>query len=197
MPKIRSFLSSMATRLWRVPCGASISTTSTALSLSSSPAEGTTLLSPYSGWKQPAVRAATPITADRRRRARRSGDHIDDPLRDDDDLFRAFAVERLLYRIERQNGSLDFVLSSVPGHGHVSPHFAVDLHRQGDGGLDEERRLELRPGLGRDQALVAERGPALFGQMRHHRVEQTHQDVAGLAQREGKVGRRRRLGVAD
>ena len=37
----------------------------------------------------------------------------------------------------------------VPRHGHVGPLLAVDLHRQSDGVLDQQLRLERRPGLGR------------------------------------------------
>src|SRR5690348_15346697 len=202
MSKIRALRTWMPTRARRVPFGASIFDTSTAPSRSSRPAVGTTLLSPYIGWKQPAVRPARAIAASTLAIMPRNdnsclSDHIDDPLRDDDDLFRALAVERLLYRIEGQNGSLDLVFSSVPGDGHVGPFPAVDLHRQGDRGLDQQRRLELRPGLGGGQGLVPERRPALLGQMRHHRMEQPHQDVAGLAQREGEVSRRRGLDMAD
>src|SRR3569623_3614978 len=173
----------MARRLSRVPFGASSCITSRAPSLSASSAVGTTRLSPYCGWKQPAVSPARPRAADRRRTARRSSDHIDDPLRDNDDLFRALAVERLLYRIQGQNGSLDLVFSGVAGDGHVGPLLAVALHRQGDRGLDQQRWLELWPCLGGDQALVPERGPAFLGEVRHHRVDLADEVVAGLAQR--------------
>ena len=39
-----------------------------------------------------------------------------------------------------------------------------------------------------NQGPVAERRPAFLGQMRHHRVEQPHQDVAGLATAQAKSG---------
>ena len=45
-----------------------------------------------------------------------------------------------------------------------------------------------RPGGLADEARLAERRPALLGQMRHHRRDELHQDVAGLAQGAGEVG---------
>src|SRR5664279_3604856 len=49
-----------------------------------------------------------------------SGHHIHDPLRDDDDLFRALAVQGPYYRIEGQNGSLNIGISGAPGHRDVA-----------------------------------------------------------------------------
>ena len=43
--------------------------------------------------------------------------------------------------------------------------------------------------LAGDQGVVAERGPAFLGQMRHHRVKQSHHDLGRLAHRPGEVGR--------
>src|SRR5262249_36960190 len=40
-----------------------------------------------------------------------SDNDIDYPLRDDNDLFRALALQRLFYRIESQNGSLNIGIS--------------------------------------------------------------------------------------
>ena len=46
-----------------------------------------------------------------------------------------------------------------------------------------------RPGLGGDKGFVPERRPALLRQVRHHRVEQPHQDIGGLPHRPAIVGR--------
>src|SRR5690606_13385952 len=89
-------------------------------------------------------------------------DDIHDPLRDDDDLFRALAVQRLLYLIEGENGSLNLVLAGLARDGDVGALLAVDLDRQGDRALHQQCRLDLRPQFGGDQGLVAERGPALL-----------------------------------
>src|SRR5579862_3139746 len=69
------------------------------------------VFSPYIGSKQP---PNTPANANavargaKRETVRRGlGHHIHDPLRYDDDLFRAFAVEGTLYRIQGQDSSLD------------------------------------------------------------------------------------------
>ena len=88
-----------------------------------------------------------------KRRARRSGDDIDDPLRNDDDLLRGLPVQRPFYRIEGENGSLDFLFSGLAWHGDISPLLAVDLHRQSDRVIDQETGLDFRPGRLRDQGL--------------------------------------------
>ena len=118
-------------------------------------------------------------------------------MRDDNDLFRAFAVQRLYYRIEGQNGSLYLGFPSVPGHSDVGALLAIDLDRQSDRVFDQKLRFDQRPGLGGDQRLVAQSRPALLGEMRHHRVEQPNQNVAGLAQGPGKIRRWRGFGRAD
>src|SRR4029079_5865818 len=120
----------------------------------------------------------------RRRVKRRTGsDHdIDDPLRDDNDLLRALSVERLFYRIERQNGSLDRLFSRIAADRDIGAFFAIDLYRQRDGAFDQKLRLELRPGFGRDHRLMAECGPAFLGEMRHHWMKQPHQNIACLGQ---------------
>src|SRR5262245_47736050 len=117
---MRSLRTSPPTRARRVPCGVSIDCTSTSDNLVlRSVLTPPTLALPYIGWNppppQPAVKAAS-VSA-QSRRAVRSDDHIHDPLRDDDDLFRAFPVERLFYRIEGQNGSLHGFFSRVARHG--------------------------------------------------------------------------------
>src|SRR5690242_21650423 len=128
--------------------------------------------SPYSGWKQPAVSAAMANTGRRRAKRRTGSDHdIDDPLWDDNDLLRALSVERLFYRIERQNGSLDRLFSRVAVDRYIGAFLAVDLNGQGNGAFDQQIGLELRPALSRGHRRMAERRPALLGQMRHHRAE--------------------------
>src|SRR5665647_3216199 len=185
---MRLLRTSTPTRASRVPFGVLSAATSTVLSLSPMPAPPTAVLVPYSGSKQPAVRPAS-ASASSIPEKRGSLDHdIDDPLRDDNDLFRAFAVEGLFYLIEGQNGSLNLRLSSVPRHSDLGALFTVDLDRQGHGVFDQQIRLELRPSLGGDQRLMAKGRPAFLGQMRHHRVEQPHQDVAGFPQRPGRIG---------
>src|SRR6187455_3133166 len=77
----------------------------------------------------------------------RSGDDIDDPLRHDDDLARRFAVERLLYEVERQRGSFDGTLIRVAGDCQIAALLAVDLHRQRDLAVDDQGGIEIRPGM--------------------------------------------------
>src|SRR5262245_23696456 len=114
---------------------------------------------PYSGWKQPATSAESASA-----RARRgswwtflcgSSHHIDDPLRDDNDLFRAFAVQGPLYRIKRQHGSLNLGSLGIPGHRHVGALLAVNLHRKRYRMLYEQGGFDRRPGLARHQGGVA------------------------------------------
>ena len=50
------------------------------------------------------------------------------------------------------------------------------------------RGLDLRPGRLRHEVRMAERRPALLGEMRHQGVESHHQDVGGLPHRPGEVG---------
>ena len=90
--------------------------------------------------------------------------------------------------------ALDLGISGVARDRHVGALLAVDLHRQGDGVLNQQRGLDLRPGRLGDQGLVAERRPAFLGQMRHHRREQLHHDFNGFAHGRGdRPARRRRL----
>src|SRR5512146_3302840 len=122
-PNNRLLRTSTPTRERRVPLGASIGCTSTLLRRSAMPGPPLTVLSPYMGWKQPAVMPATAMIAAKRAVRRGSNHHIDDPLRDDNDLFRALAVQHPLYLIERQNGSLHGLFSGIPGDRHFRPLF--------------------------------------------------------------------------
>src|ERR1700674_2913320 len=100
-----------------VPLAAGIWETSTeaiaALMLGPPPTE----CSPYSGWKQPANRpAATKGAASRTHRdipRRISNHHIDDSVRDNDDLFGRFAVERLFHGIEPQHRRLNITVRGI------------------------------------------------------------------------------------
>src|SRR4051812_16573146 len=170
-----SLRSSTAKRSSVVPFGASMVVTRTALSTSpmAGPPVGESW--PYIGWKQPATSAATAKAGasrpQRAQTARISCDHIHDPLRNDDDFFGWLPRERLFYRIQSQNGSLNFGIYCIPRHGDIRPFPAVNLHRQGDGILDQKAGFERGPGLLRHQVLMPEHGPAFLGQMRHHRVK--------------------------
>ena len=44
-------------------------------------------------------------------------------------FFGRFAVQRLLYRVQRQNGSLDLGRGGVARHGDVGALLTVNLHR--------------------------------------------------------------------
>src|SRR5690242_12496665 len=68
--------------------------------------------SAYIGWKQPAVSAAKPATAisraAMRKRPAELANDIHDPLGNHDHLADGPAIPRPPYRIEDQNGSLNF-----------------------------------------------------------------------------------------
>src|SRR4051794_29747949 len=101
--------------------------------------------SAYIGWKQPAVRAASADTITSRARMRNLADDIHDPLRNNDHLADGLAIQRQFYRIERQNGSLNFRILRRPRYRHFAPFLAVDLHRQGHAVFDQQIALDLRP----------------------------------------------------
>ena len=129
---------------------------------------------------------------------RAKSDHdIDDPLRDDNDLFRTLASKRSFYLIERQNGSLYLGIGGVALYRYFGPFFAIDLDRQRDSVFHQQIGLDLGPVFGGHKGLVSECRPAFFGQMRHHWVEKPDQDVASLAQGPAEIGRRRFFDVAD
>src|SRR5207248_7394046 len=94
-------------RASREAFGLSTGGTSTPISFSRRPGVPS-VCSAYIGWKQPAVRAANAATASKRATMRILADNIHDPLGDDDHLADGLAVQGQFYRIERQNGSLDF-----------------------------------------------------------------------------------------
>src|SRR4029077_20660177 len=96
--------------------------------------------------------------------------------------------EHPFYRIESENGSLDFGIRRVAADGDLGAFLAVDLYRERQRVLDLQAALDLRPGRFRDQRLVAEHGPAFLREVRHHRVEQLHQNVNRFARRPAEVG---------
>src|SRR5689334_20961516 len=185
-PKRSSLRSSTASRSSVEPFGAVMPVTRTALSASCTLGPADDESWPYMGWKQPPSSAATAKAGARRPQrtptARKLCDHIHDPLGDDDDFFWRLPLERLFYRIQSENGSLNIGFPGLPRDRHVAPLLAVNLDRQGDAVLHQKLGLELGPGLLRHQVLVSQRGPAFFGQMRHHRMEQLDQNAGGLAQ---------------
>src|SRR2546428_264520 len=95
------------------------------------PLTTTFLVASSVNWKDASVGAAAArIAAQRTRRpgaARGSGDHIDDPLRDHDDFFRDFALERPLDPLELKHRRLDVGHARVARDGHVGAFAAVHL----------------------------------------------------------------------
>src|SRR5215207_11118335 len=83
--------------------------------------------SAYIGWKQPAVSAARAATANSRAAIRVLANDIHDPHGNNDHLADGLAAEGQFYRIERQNGSLNFPIFGDPWHGNITPFLAVDL----------------------------------------------------------------------
>src|SRR5882757_3562030 len=73
--------------------------------------------SAYIGWKQPAVRAASAATANSRATIRVLANDIHDPHGNYDHLADGLATQGYFYRIEGQNGSLNFRILGSAGHG--------------------------------------------------------------------------------
>src|SRR5229473_1062852 len=120
-------------RAFGVPLGALMVSMATARRRWFRPGPPAKVFSPYSGSKQPPSRPANAKAvargAKRETVERGLGHHIHDPLRHDDDLFRALAVEGSLYRIQGQDSSLDLGAFGVARDGHVGPFLTVNLHR--------------------------------------------------------------------
>src|SRR5947208_1387626 len=151
------------------------------------------LRSAYIGWKQPAVSAARAATAMSRTAIRVLANDIYDPHGNYDYLADGLAAESEFYRIERQNGSLNFRILGDPWHGNITPFLAVDLDHQRHGVFNQQIAFDLGPVGLRNQPGLLQNLPALLGQMRHHRREQLNQDDSGLTNRPGGVGRRRAI----
>src|SRR6266849_4873732 len=88
------------------------------------------LCSAYIGWKQPAVSAAMATTAKSRAAMRILANDIHDPHRNYNDLADGIAAQGLLYRIKRQNGSLNFRVLGISRHCDIAPLLAIDLDHQ-------------------------------------------------------------------
>src|SRR4051794_30570023 len=113
---------STPSRASREPFGLSIGGRSTPISFSRS-AGVPSVCAAYIGWKQPAVSAASAATASSRAAMRDLADNIHDPLRHHDHLADGFAAQRLFYRIQRQNGSLNLPILRIPGHCDIAALF--------------------------------------------------------------------------
>src|SRR5258707_14031756 len=179
-------------RASREALGLSTGGTSTPISFSRRPGLPS-LRSAYIGWKQPAVSAARAATAMSRTAIRVLANDIHDPHGNYDYLANGLAAESEFYRIERQNGSLNFRILGDPWHGNITPFLAIDLDHQRHGVFNQQIAFDLGPIGLRNQPGLAKNLPALLGQMRHHRREKLNQDGRGLPNRPCDV--RRRLGV--
>src|SRR5207245_5209020 len=100
---------------------------------------------PYVGCERRAVGAASGGTASERALMRILADNIHDPLGDDDHLADGLAVQGQFYRIERQNGSLDFRILGRCCNRDLTPLLAVDLDHQGHGVFNQQITFDLRP----------------------------------------------------
>src|ERR1700761_283196 len=125
--------------------------------------------SAYIGWKQPAVSAESTATAKSLMAMPSLADDIDDPLGHNNHLADGFTAQGLFYRIERQNGSLNFRILGRARHRDFAPLLAVDLHHQRHAVFNQHIAFDLRPIGIRNQFLLAQHLPAFLGQMRHHR----------------------------
>ena len=66
-------------------------------------------------------------------------------MRNHDHLADGLAAQRQFYRIEGQNGSLNFRILGAPWHGHITPFLAVDLNHQGHGVFNQQIAFDLGP----------------------------------------------------
>src|SRR4029077_21276398 len=105
---------------------------STPISLSRRPGVPS-LRSAYIGWKQPAVSPARAATASSRMAILLLADNIDDPLGHHDYFPDGLAAQGQFYRIEGQNGTLNFRGLRFRGHCDFPALFAIDLDDQGHG----------------------------------------------------------------
>src|SRR5688572_15554517 len=75
-----------------------------------------------------------------------TGYDIHQLLRHDDDFLDRFARGEFFNLGARQSRFLDLVFAGVRRHDELVAQLAVDLHRNLEGGLDEQRGIELWPG---------------------------------------------------
>src|ERR1700720_94068 len=113
-------------RASREAFGLSTGGTSTPISFSRRPGVPS-VCSAYIGWKQPAVSAARAATARSRAAMRVLANDIHDPHGNNNHLADGLAAERLFYRIEGQNGSLNFRILGIAGHHDFTPFLGVKL----------------------------------------------------------------------
>ena len=96
----------------------------------------------------------------------------------------------LFYRIERQNGSLNFRIWGIAGHGDLAALLAIDLNHQRHRVFNQQITFDFGPiGFG-NQARLLQYPPAFLREMRHHRREQLNQDYRGLANGPRQIGGR-------
>src|SRR5713226_576617 len=124
--------------------------------------------SAYIGWKQPAVSAARAATAKSRAAMRVLANDIHDPHGNNNHLADGFAAESLFYRIEGQNGSLNFRILGIAGHCDLTPFLAVDLNHQRHRVFNQQITFDFGPTGLRNQTRLPQHLPAFLGQMRHH-----------------------------
>ena len=102
------------------------------------------LRSAYIGWKQPAVSPARAATASSRTAILLLADHIDDPLGHHDHFPDGLAAQGQFYRIEGQNGTLNFRVLRFARHCDFTPLFTIDLDDQGHGVFNQQIAFDLR-----------------------------------------------------
>ena len=71
-------------------------------------------------------------------------------------------------------------LRSALGDGDFPAPLAINLDRQGNGVVDQQRRIDGGPGRIGHQTALAQGFPAGFGQMRHHRGDELDQALHAL-----------------
>ena len=109
----------------------------------------------------------------RRTEMARSGDDIDDPLRDDDDFFHRRPSRARWTAVERQDRRLDRRCVGVAVDDEFRALFPVHLYRKRHSIVDDRLCVGGGQGASRDQRRVTERRPAFLRQMRHHRRKQS------------------------
>src|SRR5450432_3146464 len=154
---------STPTRASRDALGLSIGGSSTPSSFSRRPGVPSAC-SAYIGWKQPAVSAARAATARSRTAMRVLANDIHDPHGHNDHFADGFVAQGLFYRIEGQNGSLNFRILGITGHRDLTPFLAVDLNHQRHRVFNQQIAFDLRPIGLRNQPRPPQHLPALLRQ---------------------------------
>src|SRR3979409_2703968 len=188
---------STPSRASREAFGLSTGDSSTPSSFSRSPGVPS-VCSAYIGWKQPAVSAASAATARSRAAMRILANDIHDPLGNNNHLADGFAAQGLFYRIEGQNGSLNFTILGAASHRDLTAFLAVDLNHQHHRVFNQQIAFDFGPTGLRNQAGLPQHLPGFLGQIRHHGREQLNKEDCGLADRPRQIWSeiRRRLPLA-